>query len=234
MAAAAPPPKQAPKFPNPRNVAACVDYLIAYWAILGGESPASKDVSKRLAEAKVQKTPQLAIARAIYLGPSPAMAGAERWGRVAIALQEYVKAQTGEKGVASRLGGALADVAGTVAHAASTAADSATGAAKAAATAVAVKAGELSTLSIPTPGDFVSSVMEIPGSLAKKVADKISETFPGVGTALKVVLGLGATAAGGVGLVGLGLYAGIILLSIYGGFYLAPRWAFRTLKGMAR
>lgn len=213
----------APKFPDPTSPSACVEYLLQFWRILGGEGPGPEAAGKRIEEARSQKTAQAAIARAIYLGPAPAVPGAEKWLKVALNLQKYVERITKERPIASKLGGALADVAGAVQHAASSAASSASGAARTAATAVATKAAELSSSVIPTPGDLVSNVLEMPKNLAIRVTDKISETFPAIGSKLKEIAGGTAIGIIAVGAIAVGSYALFMVLSLRFAFKILPK-----------
>jgi hypothetical protein len=200
-----------------------VEYLLQFWRILGGEGPGPEATAKRIGEARSQKTAQAAIARAIYLGPAPATPGAEKWLKVAVNLQKYVERITKARPLASKLGGALADVAGAVQHAASSAASSATGAASAAASAVGAKAAELSTAVIPTPGDMVPSLLEIPASLARRVYDTVSNIVPGIGEKLKSILPIAGLGIGGAALLWAGVTITVIVAINKIAFKLIPR-----------
>lgn len=223
-------PKQAPKFPDPRSPAACTEYLLSMWDIVATPGVATDETRKRMAEAKKEKTAQLAISRAIYLGPAANMPGATRWLKAATALQDYVYRVAKEAPIASKLGGALADMAGTVAKAASDAAASAKGAAKAGALAVQEQASAMTTAVVSTAGEAVPSILSIPMSLAKSVTERISEAVPGVGGVLKVILGIGGVGVGGVGLIGFAMYCIVLCAAVYGGFYLAPKYLLSTIQ----
>ena len=196
---------KAPKLPDPRSVSAIVDYLAEWAKILIPPSKGLDDLVARLPEAKKAPGPQEAVARAIYLGPPASAVGADRWLKVATTLQAWLKGQTGEAPVASRLGGALADAARVVVEGTKGAISSATGAAASAAAAVGASASKAAADVATVAGRIVPGTEAPSPGLMERITGAVGRAIPAAAdsmqTALKWVLGGTLAAIGGGGFV---------------------------------